>query len=137
MSFFIIEIDNNKGAENYFKQVEERLEDNNMLRNPFNGKIKIIDKVVKDKLSQLVFIDITPVYPNVTPYSWVAVLGIYIIWGFSWFMLPLIIFGLLGFFWSYLFFYIITYFGLRKNGYNGKVKLCRSKKVLHGLIFGG
>lgn len=117
-------------AKNYFDDVKERLKQGHIIKNPFDGCLKIFNN--KEKL--FIAIDISPVYPPVYWFGLIWIAIIIFVWGFSWWALPgVLLFGII-FFYSRLFFIILIIMGLKKVGYKGKVKLLSDDKTISNLI---
>ena len=129
------ELDDN--LEQFMQATDNRLKNNNMLVNPFRGKIISFNlNTTTKELKTGYAIYIKPLYFNFSYYGWLMALGVYLIWGISWFMLPGIIIGALGIFWSKFFYYIMLKLGAKKSGYNGELKFISAEKILKIWHFG-
>jgi hypothetical protein len=109
--------------EPYIEKTKEKLASHNLVQNPFYGDVDI--------KGDIIHLDITPVYPNVSLYAFISTLGIilfiqliYPAIGFRfsfWYLLP-------GFFlltaipYTDWFMYQMFKKGMRKAGYMGKLK---------------
>jgi hypothetical protein len=117
-------------AKNFFRLVDKRLSESNIVRNPFKGYVRVF----ANKEELFIGLELDPVYPPVYYWGVVWVFLFFIIWGFTWWLLPGVILFSLIFFYSRFFFYLFTIFGLRKAGYKGKVKLLSSQKTIERLL---
>jgi hypothetical protein len=132
MATFGIIIENTPVVERYMADVKDRLEDSNMLRNPFKGYCLSFDikNAGQNGLLRGYATKVQPLYPNFTPYGFLASLGIYIVWGMNIWIIPGIFIGILGVFWSKYFYYYIYKLGLKKVGYTGYMKLLSAEEVM-------
>lgn len=122
MAILGIVVENSKESYNFFSETRERLQDTNLVRNPFKGEIK--------KRGDMFVVSICPIYINFTPVVWgLAVVGA-LVFGIHWWHIALAGIGCLGIFWTKYFFYIFLKMGLRKNGYKGKIKLLGKKEII-------
>jgi hypothetical protein len=133
MSVFGIETENNLGVRIFMLQTLERLKNPNLIINPFNGLIKLVN--CNDK--QLTYIvKITPVYP---PFWLFGVLIGVIISAYkgtvlTYWNIATCFFLFFGLFWSKYFIYIVMRIALYKHGYKGKAKLISNSRLLCTMI---
>ncbi len=137
MVIFGIELSRNKEAIKFMEETKQRLEDNgNIVTNPFYGTIKRLPLVRKDKDHYILIMD--PVYIKFYKFGYFLLAGACIFIGFrlSPMYLPGIILSSTRFFWSRFFMYLGLFFGLKKKGYKGKVKLIRDSDSLRLMVNG-
>ena len=110
----------------YLEETNERLQDNNFIKNPFKGGVHIGAKHT--------IIDMTPIYPNI---SWLAIFIIapIFIFGWSyWWLLLTIPFFLVAFLYSKYGMFCGCYLGLKKHGYKHKITLLNDSDLIRGLL---
>ena len=128
MAIFGVEVsEDNDKLRSYIEQFELRGRDKNYLKNPFT--IKTFQK------KNLLAVYIEPIYFNFSYIGLVSSSIIFFIWRRWWGMLMIATFLLFSLFWNGCFYYMVFYFGLRKNGYKGKIKYLSKKKVLEKMVF--
>lgn len=128
----VLGIQTNKDAcaRSFFEESHNRLQKEDIVKNPFRGFIKRIG-IKSDKMDyHLVIMD--PIYP---PVPLLGILFMFIPLIFTGFRLtvwqiPGGVFFLLLVFWSKYFYYIMLKLGLRKQGYNGKTWLIRNARLI-------
>lgn len=113
-------------AKSFWSKTFHRLNTDDLARNPFDAKIKLISPT-------LTVLDIKPIYP---PFFWFGLVPLIVGFSFGW---PLVILlGALifctGVFWSKYFFYLMIVLGLRKEGYKGKVILVKEVTLVRELM---
>ena len=122
-------------VDNYITSIKERLQSNSVLLNPFKSSFRTeLVHYNETTLCQLNLMSIEPVYPNVTIFGWIAAITTYWIWGWSGWIIPFIIIGLLGVFWSKYFYTLIFWLGLRKEGYTGRFRILTADGALDKLL---
>lgn len=122
MTIFGIEVENNPEAKSFFLKTKDRLQEANLVTNPFKGDIR--------KKSNLYIVYIEPVYVHFTPIIWGICIGSFIIFGYRWVQIPLALIGCLYIFWTRYFFYYFMKKGLKKEGYNGTTKMINIKDIV-------
>jgi hypothetical protein len=130
-AFGIITIPN-EIVDKFMEDTNERLEGDNFVKNPFYGKIKLIDDSNTCAWWAIVM---RPVY---APYYWFGLLGatgiLFIAQGWTnWAILPLLLFAS-GIFYNGWFFAFMLRIGLRKAGYTGVLKILGKEEVINRLI---
>ena len=132
MTTFGIETDNNQAVYKFIEETNERLQVENFVKNPFKGKIVLVEQEETIKAG----IHIEPIYPNPFYLGAVATLGLILLKGFTlWSLIPLTL-VLIGFLHTNIFFYIMMKQGLKKAGYKGKTKFITSDKVVELYMYG-
>ena len=126
MALFVVRADTSAEALDFFAQTAKRLEGHNFLKNPFYGKIA--------RFGELYVVDIKPIYFNASPFVFLSLCFMVVLWGWSWWMMFLVVFSSSYFFWTKWFFYPILKHGLRKSGYKGTVKLCGAEDALREVM---
>jgi len=114
----------------WLKQTRERCRDNNILKNPFNSRFKQLTR--KDCL--LLVFEVNPLYPNFSVFGWLTGLAIWIIWGWTLWIIPCLFIGCLSVFWSADFYFLMTKLGLRKAGYKGPVKRLKLSQFIQEVV---
>lgn len=126
MAVFSIQLDNNEMID-YLRDCNYRLQNNNLLENPFRAKICDI----KDNTY---IIRMLPVYPPAYILGFVSLIPMLLFFGFKWFLIFPLIITLSGVFWSKWFFYFMLRIGLRKKGYNGKIRLLGNNEMMERVL---
>ena len=129
MAIFGVTVEHEAAAVLFFSKVNKRLGVEDMVKNPFEGRILQVER-------GFYVVDMKPIYPNM---SWVfalpGFLGLLILGHLVWWvLLSFSIWGLFGFFWSRFFFFLMLWVGLRKVGYRGRVRLLRGDETLRGVM---
>lgn len=132
MAIFGVELENNITATKFMEETDKRLSIDNLVTNPFEGKVKRLE--LEDKDNYVIVMD--PVYPHFYQWGLIGILVTFMIVGFklSYWYLPSLIIYSFGFFWSKYFFFIVLYLGLKKAKYTGKVRLLSNKKILRSIV---
>lgn len=127
---FGVEVETDKMIDRFFKGMEQRSLEENMVKNPFIIYLKKFP-------AGLWVLSIRPLYTNFSVFGWLCAFAVWFMWGFTaWLFIPIFI-GLLGFFWSKYFYYLMLLKGLRKAGYKGPVRLLNEHEIIERTIFGG
>ena len=112
----------------FFDYTAERLKSPNPYKNPLKGKVrKYINK-------EIFVVNMEPLYFNFSWFGWPIAAGALLIGGFGWWVIPGLLLGCFGVFWSRKFFYYICVKGLRKAGYNGPVEMLNYKQIIEGVV---
>ena len=116
-------------VDRYFKKVHEKLHEKDLVRNAFTGGVKKFG-------GGLYGVHMRPIYPPVYIIGllYVVVFLFFNRFQWSWWLLPGIIVGLTGVFYSAWFFYTMLYFGLRKLGYEGKIHFLTCSQFMRRLV---
>ena len=138
MPVFGIRTDTNLKAQKYMEIVNINLKSNSLIKNPFNGGIKRIgqrsdrDGLLKDYYA----IVMHPIYPKFFYFGYVLAFIPFMLyeWHLNYWMIPGLLIGLLGFFYSKYFSYMMLKLGLRKARYKGKVDLIPLYKIVEIFI---
>lgn len=117
-----------KAMKGFVAKTKDNLEGHNMLTNPFVGGIDIKENII--------ILDMTPMYPNV---SWYAVLSCLIIpiftgFTFSWWLILPVFFALTSIPFSTWFIYQMFKKGARKAGYKGSLKRIDNRDVIRRFL---
>ena len=108
----------------YFAGVRRRLAETGILKNPFRGGVRRFS-------GGLFAIGIKTVYPPVYYFFFFPLL-LGVVLGWNWLiMISGFLYFVVGFFWSPLFFMLLSWRGLRKAGYRGKIKILFPGEVLY------
>jgi len=133
--FGIITEPNNK-EKIFIEATKKRSEDSNYLRNPFFTNISsfvIKNDSGKGFLNLHVF-RMKPIYFNFSLLCWPFLPIIYVITGFSYWLIPVLFICSFGIFWSSHFFYLMAKKGLRKNGYTGSIKRVNKTEIISKVV---
>ena len=135
MAIVSVLTENNEAVDQYIELMKERMSSNSVLLNPFKTAFKtaMVNHNGKE-VYQLNLLLIEPVYPNVSVLGWFGAVSWFWLWGWSGWIIPFIIVGLLGVFWSKYFYTLIFYLGIRKAGYSGRYKMLTTSDALGKLI---
>lgn len=107
----------------------ERLKSPNPYTNPFKGKVR---KFVK---KEIFIFDVEPLFFNFSVFGWFMAVAAFVFTGVSKWMIPGLLLGCFGVFWTPKFFYFICVKGLRKAGYNGPVVMLKKRDIIDRVIF--
>jgi hypothetical protein len=114
MVTYAIRTDNSPLVEKWLSQLKNRSSDANFLKNPFSISFK--------KFKSLTVFCVKPMYPNFSWMGWLSGLGILLVFGQTYWLIPCVVIGTLGIAWTPEFYFMVTKRGLRKIGYTGKVE---------------
>ncbi len=134
MVIFGIELDRNKESIAFMEETKKRLADNNPITNPFYGTVKKLPLSKEKKNNYVLVMD--PVYIRFYNIGYFLLAGAFIFTGLKLSIryLPGLILLSTSFFWSRFFMYLGLFFGLKKAGYKGKVKLLRDSTTLRNML---
>lgn len=126
MVVFGIELFHDKISNKFIDQTKRRLKSNDILKNPFKGNIKY-------RYNNII-IEMTPIYPNITLLALFIIVPI-ILFGWSyWLLLFSFPFLLVGFFRSKYGMFVGFYIGLRKQGYEHRIRLLKDQELIKVLL---
>lgn len=128
MATFGVKVKDCKEARQFFKETNERLQNKDMMINPFYGGVK--------KLRHYYLIQMKPVYPNFTLIVWFIFFCTVMVFGYKLYVhIPMVVVGLLGIFWTRHFFFFMMKKGLKKAGYNDYVLMVDIHKLIEEEVF--
>ena len=130
MAIIGLELEENNIINDFIVTMQDRLKSNNLVKNPFNTKCYMSSK---DGI-KLFILSIDPVYFNYSIFGWIISFGAFVLKGFSWWLLPGIVLGSLGVFWSSHFYYYMLRFALKKKGYTGSILRLNQEEIIKRLI---
>ena len=133
MAVFGVLVDPGLEVLDFVAKTNHRLEDSNLVKNPFKGGIKTV--LHDGRL--LCVVSMRPVYFNFTVFGWLLAASVFFIWGVSWWILPGVILGSLGIFWHKSFFLFMMKKGMRKAGYTGQFKEINANTIIEYAIIKG
>jgi len=122
MAVFGVRVKDSPTTKEFFSNADEKLQDENLVRNPFKGGVR--------KIGDLYIINMEPVYMDFSPFIMLSALATYLVWGFRWWTISLMCLSLIRVFWSRYFFYFFLRRGLKKKGYDDKIKLVKLKDII-------
>jgi hypothetical protein len=126
MALVGIRTDDSVDALCFWNKTAHRLESNDLSKNPFDAKVKLLS-------STLTVLDIKPVYPSFFWFGLIPVLiGFVLGWSFL-VVLGALVFSV-GVLWTKYFFYLMILLGLRNEGYKGKVVLVNHATLVRELV---
>jgi len=129
MVIFGIELENEDLKFNEFvNETNLRLDNNNVVSNPFVGKILQLK-------GNLFIVKMQPLYPNFTYFIWMVVVAVYFYKGLHWIHIPGMLLGSLCFFWSKYFFNLMLQMGAKKHGCKAKISMINNKKIMEEVFF--
>jgi len=132
MSLYAFKTDNDLTVLDWVKATKKRGEEHNLLKNPFYWNIKSLT-VPGDK-SLFVVVDAKPVYFNFSWFGWITGVAVLFVWGMHWIVIPCMILGCLGIFWTAEFLFLMNKKALRKHGYTGFIKRLKHSETIRELI---
>jgi hypothetical protein len=115
----------------YLEDTDERLQNVNMITNPFKGFCKVMPL---KKPNILAVIKIDPIYMDVSLIGILGILGIYMIWGFTWWMLPFILIALSHYFYTTAFYVWMFKKGLIKTGYKPAFQVINPSQIVELML---
>lgn len=131
MAIFGVEIkDYDDRVQELVVETNVRLQDTNLMKNPFRGGIKGYP-------GSMYVLMLEPIYFNFTWFLWLAAGALYFFLGLTYWLIPPVLLGCLGIFWSKYFYYFMFKRGLKKKGYTGKTKLLSTAETLKRVVFHG
>lgn len=123
MSVFGVILNDCEPAERFFRETNERLKENHLVKNPYVGSIK--------KLGQVYVVKMQPVYFNYTWFIWLVLVASIIGFGFHYkWHIPMIAVGSLSIFWTKYFLFFMMKKGLKKAGYVGPVRMISPAEII-------
>lgn len=135
MAIFGVRTDNKPVVKQFVKEVAERVNGGDLVKNPFTGYAKII--VTKPNPQETTtIIKMSPLWPNFAPWGALMTFIGWLIFGgvtHPFYLLIPLSFLVLGFFWTEDFFYLTFKLGLRKAGYKGPIKRIKLKVLVDEL----
>lgn len=127
MILYAIKTDKDPAVDTWIKETKERSKENSMLKNPFMWKIKKVKK-------NITVFDVRVLFPNFSWMGWVTGVMVLFVWGATKWLIPCMIVGGLGIFWTGEFFFWMTKKGLKKAGYSGPVKRLKLREVIQEVV---
>lgn len=115
--------------EKFIDDTTARLKLDNVYKNPFRGRIKKFTK------KEIYVIEVNPLVFNFSLFGWPMAVGVFIVFGPTLWVLPGLLLGCAGVFWSRKFFYHFCVKGLRKAGYNGPVVMLKDRDIIRKVVF--
>lgn len=130
MSLYGFKTENTLNVTDWVKATKQRGKDTNLLKNPFTWKIKAI----KRGESLVCIIDAKPVYFNFSWFGWITGGGILLIWGPTAWIIPFLLIGCMGIFWTAEPLFLLNKKALRKHGYSGPIKRLKFSEIIKEVI---
>lgn len=130
MSIISFVTEKDQEVEDWVKATKERGKEKSLLKNPFHWKFKTFK--LKDEF--VVVMEGRPVFFNFSIFGWVSAILIVLVWGFSGWVIPFLIIGALGFFWTGNFLYFGVVIALKKRGYKGRVRRLRHAELIKRVV---
>lgn len=130
MSLYCFQTYLNSDVERWVKETKERGKESNLLKNPFHWKIKTIKR--HDRL--FVIVDAKPVYFNFSWFGWITGGGILVIWGPTAWIIPFLLIGCCGIFWTAEPLFLLTKKALRKYGYKEYIKRLKFSEIIREVM---
>ena len=131
MALFALRTRDSRKVREWFSDTQKRSEDKSLLRNPLKWKLKSIKK----GQDLILVCDVVPVYFNFSIFGWITGFGVVVIWGYHWVLWPCILLGMLGYFWTWPFFYQMMKLALRmKARYTGPIKRVKLSELIKEVV---
>ena len=130
MSLYAFKTDHSTPVTKWVNATRKRGKSNNVLKNPFIWTIKTFKR--KDDL--IVVVDAKPLLPNFSWMGWMGGVMILFVWGASTWLIPFLVLGCLGVFWTAEFLFLMTRKALRKHGYSGPIKRLKLTEFIREVI---
>ncbi len=131
MVVFGLITEDNQIIQDFINDTNKRLDNNNLVKNPFVGKVYGF-KINETQLLHIVIIN--PIYFNVTYFGWLYVIGVYFILGLTYWLIPGFILGSMGIFWALCFYRYIYKKGLVKAGYLGYIEHMQKDGIIENIM---
>lgn len=134
MAVFGVVTEKSPEAFQFIVDTNQRFNKKELVSNPFSGSF--IKLFIRDD-DYLAFVKMKPVYPNfgfIIGYTTLCL--VWFFKGFAWSNLYILPFSFLlaGLLWSRKFFFYVMEKGLKKAGYNGKVRLLKHEELCESLV---
>jgi len=133
MVIFGIKTSKNFTFKKYVEDTQRRLNNNNFIKSPFNGKIERISTT----FDYFYIVDIKPIIPNIPLFACVIMGMICLVFFKIPFVIAGIVFGLLSLLWSRFFFQFMFKIGLKKKGFKEKIVFLNPSKALKEVLLNG
>ena len=130
MALFGISFGNTLGAHIYLAMRNKALQAPDIIKMPFNGKIKVY-------APGFAIVEIKPMFPNIPFYAGLALMLMDYVFPSLWLSILFLAALIASFLWSSEVQYLALKLGMRKAGYEGKLSLLSDKETLrrlHGAI---
>jgi len=114
----------------WLKATKERGKNDSMIKNPFLWRIKRLTR--KGKF--VVVVETTILFPNFSWIGWMMGAMIILVFGATKWLIPCLVLGCLGVFWTSEFFFLMTKKALRKSGYSGPIKRLKHSDTIREVI---
>lgn len=108
MAVFGVRLPAEQKTEKFIEETRNRFAGDNIIKNPFRADIRQFGNVYIFKMD--------PVYPNVTWVGWMGAFATFFFAGWTYWLIPSILIGCLGFFFTGRFFYQIFSVSCKKKG---------------------
>lgn len=123
----------NKEAKKFIKETNKRLNEEHILNNPFrNSGILLLDNVLC-----CVFNPIYLNFPKIALFFLFPIIFYFKGFVLSFWYLPPLIMLVATLFWSKYFYFLFLILGLKKEGYDGKIKLIKKDDLIEEFFING
>lgn len=130
MSLYAFKTENHNAVIEWVSATKQRAKDTSLIKNPLNWRIKTIRR--EDFL--YVIVEAKPVYFNFSWFGWVTAGGLLVILGLSAWIIPFLVIGCLGIFWTAEPVFLLTKKALRKHGYSGSIKRLKLGDMIREVV---
>jgi len=127
---YAFKTDHCREVDDWIKATKERAKDDSMIKNPFKWRIKQRTK----KGKSILIVEVTVLFPNLTIFGWITGAMVLMVWGATKWIIPCLVLGCLGIFWTSEFFFLMNKKALRKAGYLGEIKRLKYGQVIREVI---
>jgi len=110
----------------FFDSIKTRLEEHDMVKNPFTGRMTTIHQTSQS----IVLLLLEPLYPMVIPLAGLFLSFVGLLFGWKVLFIGGLLIASLVVFWSARFFFFMLKRGRKKAGLTGKIKLLSHKDAL-------
>lgn len=129
MARFAVSVEECRESRDFFAKTSQRLKSREILRNPFLGGVKRVQRGV-------FVVEMTALYPNFAIWGLGMIVASLVFFGVGWTQIPGIMVSLTGLPRSSWVLYAGLVRGLRREGYQGKVAYLRKNEVLRRWMHG-
>lgn len=120
----------------FFNKLNERLQDNNFIRNPFINEVRLL--YIRNN-KHIWVSTLEPIYPVYIPFFlFISSLFLLPIFNYNWITIGLSVIALcICALWSKYAFQVFFYLGLRRNSYRQSIRFLSSNQLIKEMVYNG
>jgi len=131
MAILATKLKDSKEVVEFFLKTKDRIQEGNIVKNPFYGDVHR----TKLKDLSLYIVKIEPIYFPFPVLLLVPAFVIFVLWGWSWFVIIPLFMSCLSFFWTSFFFKLMLKKGLQKAGVKQKIIFLEHTDIINEVVF--